>query len=479
MKKRTQKRTLSIILSIAVVLSMTLAGITRNTKDAQAEAIGISGGTTKETATTITTFNQEYIDTLETDAKEDWFTFTTPSYPSYIKISGTNFDVGNGYNLKTCLYSVYNEPLDTISIYKGESETMYIRISANSTYYLKFYSTSNNTGSYKFSVSFLEDSDGNQMSASTSINLDEKYEKNLAVSGDTDYFTFIAPTDGVYEVSQKNNNINGYFSVQILTTNSENLLTVSSYTNEDNTDYITLIANTVYYVYCYSYSSYSGNYSFKISTPTSTVEPTSEPTLTPTEEPAPIYTQAPTFVPTLSPEPIYTPDPTPDVNYTATPSGITTPAPTPTSNTIPDINTTSTPSGITVPTSTPQQTSGSTTYPPKTTATPNTSNKNPIIQENDSPNTTPSKITRLKLQAKKKALKATWNKASNANGYQIWIGTTKSFSLKMSKSTKKTTLTIKKLQSKRKYFVKVRAYKITEGKKIYGKWSKVTKVKTK
>ena len=38
---------------------------------------------------------------------------------------------------------------------------------------------------------------------------------------------------------------------------------------------------------------------------------------------------------------------------------------------------------------------------------------------------------------------------------------------------------IKKLKKKKTYFIRIRAYKIADGKKVYGKWSSVKKVKVK
>ena len=92
---------------------------------------------------------------------------------------------------------------------------------------------------------------------------------------------------------------------------------------------------------------------------------------------------------------------------------------------------------------------------------------------------TPAKVTGLKLKAKKKAIEASWKKASGATGYEIQVGTSKKFKKKSTKTTKKTKLTINKLKPKTKYFVRVRAYHVANGKKTYGKWSKVTNIKTK
>ena len=88
-----------------------------------------------------------------------------------------------------------------------------------------------------------------------------------------------------------------------------------------------------------------------------------------------------------------------------------------------------------------------------------------------------------KALAKKKALVVYWNKIADASGYQIQVATDKKF-----KKNKKTITvakqnaskkTVKKLKAKKKYFVRVRAYKIVDGKKVYGKWSKIKSVKTK
>lgn len=95
----------------------------------------------------------------------------------------------------------------------------------------------------------------------------------------------------------------------------------------------------------------------------------------------------------------------------------------------------------------------------------------------------PASVKVNKALAKKKALVVYWNKIADVSGYQIQVATDKKF-----KKNKKTITvakknaskkTIKKLKAKKKYFVRVRAYKIVDGKKVYGKWSKIKSVKTK
>ncbi|MGN0170070.1 MAG: M64 family metallopeptidase [Lachnospiraceae bacterium] len=82
----------------------------------------------------------------------------------------------------------------------------------------------------------------------------------------------------------------------------------------------------------------------------------------------------------------------------------------------------------------------------------------------------------------KKTLKATWATVSGATGYQIQYSTSSTFknakTVNVSGSSK-TSTTIKKLTSGKKYYVRVRAYRTVSGKKAYAKWSSKKSVKVK
>lgn len=90
----------------------------------------------------------------------------------------------------------------------------------------------------------------------------------------------------------------------------------------------------------------------------------------------------------------------------------------------------------------------------------------------------PAQVTGLKLKkGGKQTAKIVWKKVSGAKGYQVKYSTTKKF--KKAKTTTKNVkakkITLKKLK-KNKYFVKVRAYKKVNGKKVYGAWSSILKL---
>ena len=90
------------------------------------------------------------------------------------------------------------------------------------------------------------------------------------------------------------------------------------------------------------------------------------------------------------------------------------------------------------------------------------------------------KVSGVKLKnVKKKKVKVSWKKTKNARGYQIQYSKSKKFKKKITKNTKKTKITIKKLKKNKIYYFKVRAYKMNGKKKVYGRWSKVNKIKIK
>lgn len=93
-----------------------------------------------------------------------------------------------------------------------------------------------------------------------------------------------------------------------------------------------------------------------------------------------------------------------------------------------------------------------------------------------------SKVYSLKAKAGRKKLKLSWNRVYGASGYQIQIDTTKYFfsPKTISVSGTKKAYTKGRLKSKKKYHVRIRAYKTYRDakgytQKAYGSWSKVSK----
>lgn len=94
----------------------------------------------------------------------------------------------------------------------------------------------------------------------------------------------------------------------------------------------------------------------------------------------------------------------------------------------------------------------------------------------------PSKVTLSSVKStKKKTATIKWKRISDAGGYQIQYSTSKKFKGRktITASQNIAKKTVKKLSSKKKYYVRVRAYKMVADKKKYGSWSKVKSVKVK
>lgn len=95
----------------------------------------------------------------------------------------------------------------------------------------------------------------------------------------------------------------------------------------------------------------------------------------------------------------------------------------------------------------------------------------------------PQKVTVSSVSSLKKGFKLKWKPVSGAvTGYQIQYGLKSSFSGAKTKWIKKaetSSTSVKKLKAKKKYYVRIRAYKTADGKKIYSPWSVKKTVKTK
>lgn len=119
----------------------------------------------------------------------------------------------------------------------------------------------------------------------------------------------------------------------------------------------------------------------------------------------------------------------------------------------------------------------------QTTKTADTTKKATATKKSNKTVKKPKNTKIKKLTSKKTNLTITWSKVSGVKGYQIQVATDKKFkknkktvTIKKQKTTKKT---IKKLKSGKKYYVRIRTYKVSKNKKVYSSWTKAKKVKIK
>lgn len=121
----------------------------------------------------------------------------------------------------------------------------------------------------------------------------------------------------------------------------------------------------------------------------------------------------------------------------------------------------------------------------KANTKPTISNPSEKEDENSDTEVTVSKPTLKSVKAIKKGhkIKVSWNKVSNANGYQVcWYKDKKckkTVAKKNINNANTTTYSGKGFAKGKKYYVRVRAYKNVNGSKIYGKKSNIKSVKAK
>lgn len=88
----------------------------------------------------------------------------------------------------------------------------------------------------------------------------------------------------------------------------------------------------------------------------------------------------------------------------------------------------------------------------------------------------------INLTAGKGQISVNWNKISKAEGYVVYYSTdrammgSKKITLKKKSSVRKT---IDGLKSKKRYYIRVKAFKTVDGKRVYGQYSAIKSIKTK
>lgn len=143
------------------------------------------------------------------------------------------------------------------------------------------------------------------------------------------------------------------------------------------------------------------------------------------------------------------------------------------------------------PTKTPKPTAKPTAKPTVTPAATVAPTEVPVVEPTaapvDNPLVTPAadtvkvaKVSGLKAKVKKLKATLTWKKVAGVKGYQVVYSTDKKVKKSLKKlNVKKNTAKTAKLKKGKKYYVKVRAYIVADGKKVYGSYSRVVSFKAK
>lgn len=90
----------------------------------------------------------------------------------------------------------------------------------------------------------------------------------------------------------------------------------------------------------------------------------------------------------------------------------------------------------------------------------------------------PAKVTKLKAKFKKSKITISWKKVKKVKGYEIWYSQKKNKGYKKLKTVTKTSYTckvkaLKKIKTKKNFYIRVRSFAKNNGKKVYSKYTTI------
>lgn len=134
---------------------------------------------------------------------------------------------------------------------------------------------------------------------------------------------------------------------------------------------------------------------------------------------------------------------------------------------------------VTAPSQTP-----ATTPPPVPSQTPQTTvppaqtpgNADQVSQGSTADKVKVARVTKVKVTVRKQKVRLSWKKQKQADGYEIYVSKQKKSAYKAAKTTVKNRAVFGKWKVGKNYYIKVRGYRMVQGKKVYGAFSKVKAV---
>lgn len=226
----------------------------------------IMPGYTSDLATTIPVDGTDYVATFESgDIENMYFSFEVPEssdnfYSIYYK--NLSVDCRTSFTIESSVGEVIHE----CSYLRASDGCYYNKKLPSGTYILKVHQGNSKKENIKINVSSRKDDVGDSWESAKKIVEGKTLQGSLDGAYDNDYYKFVVPENGTYEIYAKNLSIASktYFGVY---SSSEELMGDRTYIgkNEDGYIHLKCTKGDVYYLrYCYQYSDYQesdfGNY---------------------------------------------------------------------------------------------------------------------------------------------------------------------------------------------------------------------------
>ncbi len=264
------KRLLALLMSVLFVLSA-------------AFSLPLTVSAEDEVEASVISLNEDYYDTLTavgTEGSKDYLCFSTISEDAYYYINAKNIDITT-HSWSSDLYLYFDilngagERLDRIKLNKDSEGTVSLKLEPDTIYFMEVYNKygqDKKGGNYKVNITYTLDPDKNDKENATEWKLEETYFGNLAAKGDSDWFKITTNEETDYTFTLKNINIpthswsyDNQFRGVLYNDKNEILADMRMTADKEESQRITLNANSTYYVEIWDRQGTTGEYSFDLS----------------------------------------------------------------------------------------------------------------------------------------------------------------------------------------------------------------------
>lgn len=190
----------------------------------------------------------------------DYYKFTTPNYDLTYSVTFTN--------KKNCRYLAVEDESGvkklSFDVSTANAPTnKSVKLTKNTTYYIRVYGSGTNYGPYSFKIAPDAD-EPDEMSAAKAINLNESVTGRIALSGDIDYFKFTTTgNNDYYTLNFINSSMGGTGYLRLFDELGVKKAEVSASKGKSGAKSMSLERNTTYY--CQVSCNYVGDYSIRVS----------------------------------------------------------------------------------------------------------------------------------------------------------------------------------------------------------------------
>lgn len=270
------KRLLALLLSLVLIMGAVFCvPFSVSAKEAEITETGASFVnlyTEKILAETID-LDTEYIASVPNGSSEEnasYATFKT-SEAGYYQLWAKNENMPTDDKAATVGLVDESEKLNhSFGLATGEEGSIYVKLEANTRYYVKLYNlydNANNGGFATFSLSFFADAEPDEMKPEITVSAGQAYEGSIDVSEDKDWIFVPTVSDKKYSITLENlNEEPTFFKAEVYDTKNNLLATVDTETADAATIELAKPSEVVSYYICVTgyNTNVRGNYSVKM-----------------------------------------------------------------------------------------------------------------------------------------------------------------------------------------------------------------------